>query len=242
MSSLLTNCPRCGARLRGPSTRCDACGADLVPYLVRSGANAVSVLAPLSPAIASLDRQAPVAPPPDPAPDAPAGPSFDYTRLERPAISATLEMAPWRSALVELGMWFIVLPGAMTAGLIMLIVIIPDARQTALGVGGILGGMLFLMTLVGVPGRMYAAKLWERMQKEGRQTSGVIFDRWTDKDYEGDTTYCVAYAFQAEGTGRAPVIVTRAEKNQKLYERYQVGDVITVRYLVSDPSTAIVVG
>lgn len=99
---MLTACPHCGARLRSLKPRCDACGADLVPYLTRSGANAASVLAPPSPAIASVDRQAPVAPPPDPAPDTPAGLSFDYTRLERPPISATLEMAPWRSVLVEL--------------------------------------------------------------------------------------------------------------------------------------------
>ncbi|MCS6883545.1 MAG: hypothetical protein RMK84_05065 [Oscillochloridaceae bacterium] len=240
MSSRLTTCPRCGARLKGPSTRCDACGADLVPYLARSGANTASVLAPPSPAIASVDRQAPVAPP-DPAPGSPASLSFDYTTLERPAISETLEMAPWRSVLSELAMWFIVLPGAMTAGLILLVVILPDARQAAHGLGSIVGSMLFLMALVVVPGRMYAAKLWERMHQYGRQTSGVIFDRWTDKDYEGDTTYFVAYAFQAEGAGQSPVIVTRAEKNQKLYERYRVGDVIAIRYLISDPSIAVVV-
>ena len=230
MSSLLTNCPRCGARLRGLTTRCDACGADLVPYLTRSGANAASVLAPPSPAIASVDRQAPVAPPPDPTPDAPAGLSFDYTSLERPAISETLEMTSLGPAGMAV---MLILPVVLAMG----IWIIPGAGRFALATGG----MLLLLVILQVPREIYLAKFQQKMHQHGRQTSGVIFDRWTDKDYEGDTAYFVAYAFQAESADGVLTTVTRAERNQKLYERYQVGDVIAIRYLISDPSVAVVV-
>lgn len=232
MSSLLTNCPRCGARLRGLSTRCDACGADLVPYLTRAGASTRSVPAPSSsatPDVAYTPR-ASVAPPSDPtlAAATPPGLPFDYTSLERPAISETLEMTGWHSHMAMVLIAIVI---------VVVVKIIPGAGIFALGMDVILGPLAILMVLRGI----YLAKFQQKMHQHGRQTSGVIFDRWTDKDYEGDTTYFVAYAFQAESADGVLTTVTRAEKNQKLYERYQVGDVIAVRYLVSDPSVAVVV-
>lgn len=63
----------------------------------------------------------------------------------------------------------------------------------------------------------------------------TIFDRWTDKDSDGDATYFIAYAFQVNQPGRGSVTVTRAEQNKQAYERYQVGGSIPARYLPDDP-------
>ena len=75
-----------------------------------------------------------------------------------------------------------------------------------------------------------------RLRLHGRQTQAFIFDRWTDKDSDGDTTYFIAYAFQLNLPGRGPVTVTRAEQNEHAYKRYQVGDSVPVRFLPEDPN------
>ncbi len=226
---MLTRCPRCGARLNGPSTRCDACGADLVPHLARSGANAASVLAPPSPAIASLDRQAPVAPPPDPTPDAPAGLSFDYTGLERPAISATLEDATW---LPVLSTAIIIIIGAALGGYLVF--------KSGSVSGMVLGAFTIMLIVRAWLPAVRAAILRDRLLREGRRSLAVIYDRWSNKDDDGDPVYFVAYAFQREGSAQEAMIFRRAVKSAALYRRYAVGDVVPIRYLESNPHIAMV--
>ncbi len=230
MSSLLTNCPRCGARLRGLSTRCDACGADLVPYLTRAGASTRSVPAPSSsatPDVAYTPR-ASVAPPSDPTLGVatPPGLPFDYTGLRRPEVSETLEEATWVSVLSTM---IILLIGVAVGGYF--------ALKSGEIVNIIFGGSVILLIGSAWFPAVRRVLLRDQLLREGRRTLGVIYDRWTYKDSDGDTVYVVAYAFQAY---QELVTITRAVKSRSLYFRYEVGDAVPIRYLKSNPHVAMV--
>ncbi|NUM43301.1 MAG: DUF3592 domain-containing protein [Anaerolineales bacterium] len=103
------------------------------------------------------------------------------------------------------------------------------------GIGG-------LFVLIGV-GLLYAGgktqKQLGQLRAEGLQTQGLLFDRWTDKDSDGDTTYYVAFAFTVRARAGDPII-TRAEQNKKLYDKYRIGDTLSIRYLPNDPSVCMV--
>lgn len=101
--------------------------------------------------------------------------------------------------------------------------------------GGI-GGLFTLFGLAMLFSSIKSIAHLRRLRLHGRQTQAFIFDRWTDKDSDGDTTYFIAYAFQLNLPGRGPVTVTRAEQNEYVYKRYQVGDSVPVRFLPEDPN------
>ncbi len=101
---------------------------------------------------------------------------------------------------------------------------------------GSMGGLFTLVGLVMLFSSITSIVNLSRLRLSGRQTQAFIFDRWTDKDSDGDTTYFIAYAFQANQPGRGSVTVTRAEQNKQAYERYQVGDPVPARYLPNDPN------
>ncbi|MCX7789957.1 MAG: hypothetical protein N2378_04890 [Chloroflexaceae bacterium] len=222
MPSSLTRCPRCGARLKGLSTRCDACGADLVPYLARSGAHAAitdTLAAPSSSALTagvpapplptmtdvSHNRRAVVAPPPDAAPGAVAsGPPFDDTALERPAVSEALEDAGWSPVLTIM---IILIIGVAIGGNL--------AVRTDSILGIFVGGFTILIMGRALLPAVRAAIQRGQLLREGRPTSGVIRDRWTDKDEDGDPVYHVAYAFEAEGAGQTPATIMHARREKR---------------------------
>lgn len=110
-------------------------------------------------------------------------------------------------------------------------------------------GLLFVLGIGGVfvlagVGLLYAGgktqKQLNQLRAEGLQTQGVLFERWTDKDSEGDTTYYVAFAFKPVNAMMGAPVITRAEQNKKVYDKYRVGDSLSVRYLPSDPTICIV--
>ncbi|NCC34705.1 MAG: hypothetical protein EOM24_22220 [Chloroflexia bacterium] len=53
----------------------------------------------------------------------------------------------------------------------------------------------------------------------------VVFDfkKWTDTDADGDTTYFVAYAFNAEMPEKGFQRILRAEQNKRLHDTVSVG-------------------
>jgi len=94
-----------------------------------------------------------------------------------------------------------------------------------------MGGLFVLIGLAVMYGSLKAQGQLRDLRARGREVSGFIFERWKDKDSDGDSTYFVAFAFKVNSQ-----IITRAEQNKALYDRYQVGDSLMVRYLPDDPS------
>ncbi|MFZ6026818.1 MAG: DUF3592 domain-containing protein [Chloroflexota bacterium] len=95
------------------------------------------------------------------------------------------------------------------------------------------GGLFVLFGLGMMYGGVKAMRELNQLRSSGRQVQGIIFDRWQDTDSDGDPTYFVAYAFKV---GPAQQIVTAAEQNKKLHQKYQIGDSVTVRYVPSQPT------
>lgn len=103
----------------------------------------------------------------------------------------------------------------------------------------VVGGTGGLGTLFGLGMTVSCARnitSLRHLRLRGRDTHACIVDRWEDKDAEGDTIYCIAYAFTATLPDRRLVTVTRAEQNKQIYDRYRVGDTLPVRYLPDDPN------
>lgn len=101
------------------------------------------------------------------------------------------------------------------------------------------GGMGGVFTLIGLAllfSSITSLVNVNRLRASGRPAQALIFDRWTDKDSDGDTTYCIAYVFEANLPDGRRITVTRAEQNRHAYERYQIGDSAPVRYLPEDPN------
>jgi len=95
-----------------------------------------------------------------------------------------------------------------------------------------LGGLFVLIGLGLLYGSIRAQYHLRLLRSEGHQTMGFIIDRWRDKDSEGTTIYFIAYAFKELG-GQ---IISRAEQNHTLYQKYKIGDTISIRYLPYNPS------
>jgi hypothetical protein len=70
----------------------------------------------------------------------------------------------------------------------------------------------------------------------GRQTQAIIFDRWQEKDSEGDSVFYIAYAFKVSELQGRQRIITRAEQNRILYPKLSIGDTLVIRYLADNPS------
>jgi hypothetical protein len=95
-----------------------------------------------------------------------------------------------------------------------------------------LGGFF---VLIGVVLLLNAAKSMRNLQllrRRGRQAKGIVFARRQEKDSNGDPTYYVAYAFRPAKEAK---ILTHAEYNKRLYDEYQVGAPVLIRYLPEDP-------
>ena len=66
----------------------------------------------------------------------------------------------------------------------------------------------------------------------GQRVMGRIVDRWTDTSTEGDSRHCVAFSFPlACGDSQFA-----AEDNAKAFQRYQIHDLVLVRYVPNQPS------
>ncbi|MFZ6028871.1 MAG: DUF3592 domain-containing protein [Chloroflexota bacterium] len=105
-----------------------------------------------------------------------------------------------------------------------------------------LGAALFLS--IGLGTLFYAIRTMQhlkRLHTEGRQAEATVFARWQSKDSDGDLTYFVAYAYHAASKPGQRQLVTRSEENSTLYQQYQIGDRLTVRYLPQKPSVCQVV-
>jgi hypothetical protein len=99
-----------------------------------------------------------------------------------------------------------------------------------------LSGMGGLFTVIGgvmLGGSLRTIYLSSQLALQGQLAPGLIIDRWTETDSDGDKTYLVSYHFSVPGG--PPVTV--AEYNQKAYQKSQPGDPIQVRYLPNKPET-----
>jgi hypothetical protein len=93
-----------------------------------------------------------------------------------------------------------------------------------------MSGLFLLIGLAMMYGAFKAQAQLRQLRSQGRQTQGFVFDRWKDKDSDGDSTYFVAFAFKVDFE-----IITRAEQNKILYDKCQIGDSLIVRHLPNDP-------
>lgn len=73
------------------------------------------------------------------------------------------------------------------------------------------------------------------LRLQGRQTLATIFDRWQDKDSDGNSLYFVAFVFKVSSLTGERQIITHAEQNKDLYNKYQIGQTCVVRYLPTNP-------
>ncbi len=94
-----------------------------------------------------------------------------------------------------------------------------------------LGGLFVLIGLGMLYGGLKAQGHLQELRSQGRQARAFIFDRWQDKDSDGDPTYFVAFAFTV-----GQQIITHAEQNSKLFQKYRIGDTVTVRYIPNQPT------
>jgi hypothetical protein len=93
-----------------------------------------------------------------------------------------------------------------------------------------MSGLFLLIGLAMMYGAFKAQMQLRELRAQGRQVQGFVFDRWKDKDSDGDPTYFVAFAFKVDFE-----IITRAEQNKTLYDKCQIGDSLIVRHLPDDP-------
>jgi hypothetical protein len=94
-----------------------------------------------------------------------------------------------------------------------------------------MGGVFVLIGLAMLYGGIKAQGHLRQLRSQGRQARAFLFDRWRDTDSDGDPTYFVAFAFTVDLH-----IITHAEQNKILYDKYQIGDWLAVRYLPGTPS------
>ncbi len=70
----------------------------------------------------------------------------------------------------------------------------------------------------------------------GLSTQAIVFDRWWDKDSDGGSTFFIAIAYQVPFAQGGLKVITYAEQSKVLYDKHQIGDALTVRYLPDNPS------
>jgi hypothetical protein len=109
----------------------------------------------------------------------------------------------------------------------------PNLILTIILVGaGILFFSVALGTLYKGWRQLYNCK---RLRNDGRQACAVVFDRWEDKDSEGDSTYFVAIAFKIASSQGEQQTITYAEQNASIYRKYGIGDRVVIWYLPDKP-------
>lgn len=81
---------------------------------------------------------------------------------------------------------------------------------------------------------LYLRRL-QRLRQRGQLVQGFIFDRWIDRDMEGEPAHMVAYAFEIDTPDRGRIIITASEQNERAYEKYQIGSPVVIRYLPENP-------
>ena len=79
-----------------------------------------------------------------------------------------------------------------------------------------------------------------QLRTKGLQAQAIILDRWTMIGAENNMTYLVTFAFSAS-TPQGQQVITSSKYSEHLYEKYHVGDTLTVCYLPSKPQVCRVV-
>jgi hypothetical protein len=95
-----------------------------------------------------------------------------------------------------------------------------------------MGGLFSLIGLSMIGQGVRRVRNASQLAMEGQITQGLIVDRWTEKDSDGDTVYVIAYRFNAPGHAS----VTVAEYfHRGLFDKLQIGQSVRVRYLPDRP-------
>jgi DNA-directed RNA polymerase subunit RPC12/RpoP len=119
-----------------------------------------------------------------------------------------------------------------------------QSKQPNILFGLIFGGMGGLFVLIGI-GMIYSAMKsndqLKQLRMDGKETQGVVFERWKDTDSDGHPTYLVAYAFKVPDLQGNMKIITRAEQNRAIYDMVQVGQPVAIRYLPGQPDVCQVI-
>lgn len=82
------------------------------------------------------------------------------------------------------------------------------------------------LLLGGVKARLLSLEL----DAKGRLTEAIVFDRWKEPGADHDKYY-VAYAYRIPFFHSEAPMITNAEQSYAAYNRLNVGDTVTVRYL-----------
>ncbi len=108
----------------------------------------------------------------------------------------------------------------------------------------LMGGMGLLFVGIGLfmlAGAVAGLQDYFRLKRHGQEAFAVVFDRWEERDSDGDALYQVAYAFRAFMPDGSLRLVTRAETHRQAYQAAQVGSTLTICYLPNDPETCKIV-
>lgn len=106
---------------------------------------------------------------------------------------------------------------------------------------GLIGLLFVVIGLFMLAGAIVSLQDYFRLRRSGLETSAVVFERWEDRDSDGDVQCQVAYAFRAPLPDGTLGLLTHAETHRQAYLATQTGSTITVRYLPEDPSTSQIV-
>lgn len=98
----------------------------------------------------------------------------------------------------------------------------------------LMGGAFTVIGVVMIWAGLSSLRKAGQLAGQGQVAQGLVVDRWTEKDSDGDTVYVVAYRFNVPG--HSPITI--AEYFQRnLFDKLLMGDVVRVRYLPDKPET-----
>jgi hypothetical protein len=97
-----------------------------------------------------------------------------------------------------------------------------------------MGGLFTLIGLFMMSNGLRSIGKAGQLARQGQVTQGLVVDRWTEKDSDGDTVYVVAYRFNAPGH---PPVTIAEYFHRGLFDKLQMGAAVPVRYLPDKPQT-----
>lgn len=97
-----------------------------------------------------------------------------------------------------------------------------------------MGGIFTLVGLLMIRNGLLSIGRAGQLGRQGQVAQGLVVDRWTETDSDGDKVYVVAYRFNA--LGHPPVTIAEYF-HRGLFDKLQLGEAVRVRYLPDKPQT-----
>lgn len=97
----------------------------------------------------------------------------------------------------------------------------------------VLGSIMLFLGLLSIVKSTCELKELFQLRLSGQKAQGIIFDLWQEIDDAADNHAYVAYAFKVDPSRE---LSTHAVEDRELFDRCQIGDVLTVRFVPSRPT------